>query len=203
MHINTESMHINTETATVTVTFEIGAWFFRATRRLDSPSMHKRITDRTWMVPFLHLNCLCDLWDRGVVLSHDTFSWYAKHFCQVTWKSLHAVQSYGPDTKKRDGDTKASIQTLKLQVWPWPLRQGRASYVWHVVSICKTLVQYYFKILPCIRKLQPGHESMHINTESMHINTETASVTLTFEIWVWNFYATHCLDMVNTFAKLF
>ena len=45
-------MHINTETASVTLTFEIGALFYSATRR------------------------------------------------RRKWKYIHAVQSYGPDTKK-------------------------------------------------------------------------------------------------------
>ena len=30
-----ENMHISTENESVTLTFEIGTWFFRATRRLD------------------------------------------------------------------------------------------------------------------------------------------------------------------------
>ena len=69
--------------------------------------MHKRITDRTRLISFLHLNCLCDidLKDLGVVLSPDTSSLYAKHFCQVIWKSIHEVQSYGPDIKNTDAQT--------------------------------------------------------------------------------------------------
>ena len=52
----------------------------------------------------LHLNCLCDLdlWERGVVLLRDKLSWNGKHFYQVIWKSIHAVQSYGPDAKNPD-----------------------------------------------------------------------------------------------------
>ena len=37
----------------------------------------------------------------------------------------------------------------------------------------------------------------------MQINTETASVTLTYEIGMWFFLATHLLDMQNSCAKLF
>ena len=32
----------------------------------------------------------------------------------------------------------------KNAVWPWPLRQRRGSFVRHVISICLTLVPYYF-----------------------------------------------------------
>ena len=44
-----ESMQINTKTASVTLTFEIGAWFFLVTHHLD---MHKRITVWTGMVEY-------------------------------------------------------------------------------------------------------------------------------------------------------
>ena len=48
-----------------------------------------------------------------------------------------------------------------------------------------------------MRELQPGHESMQINTE-------TASVTLTFDIVVWFFKMTRRrLDMPKPCAKLF
>ena len=45
------------------------------------------------------------VWQSSVVLSCDTTSWYAKHLCQVIWKSIHAVQSYGQDTKNLDTQT--------------------------------------------------------------------------------------------------
>ena len=59
-----------------------------------------------------------------------------------------------------------------------------------------TDVPNYFKILPCIRELQNGHEWMHINNQAK-------SVTLTFKMGAWFFQATHNLDMLNTCAKLF
>ena len=64
------------------------------------------------------------------------------------------------------------------------------SIVRHIILICLTFVPYYFKILPYVRELQPGHKSKHTNTE-------TACMTFTFEIGVWFFRVTCRLDMLN------
>ena len=91
---------------------------------------------------------------------------------------------------------KFNKSTIKLKMWPWNLRQWRGYSSQHVVLICKTLVPNYIiiKILQCIREFQPGHEWLHINNK-------VKSATLTFEIGVWFFHVTRCLDMPNTCAK--
>ena len=68
-----------------------------------------------------NLNCLCDLdlWDRGVVLSHDTSSWYAKHFCQVIWKSSNAVQSSDTKFGCTDGQMDSVILICPQRTFQW------------------------------------------------------------------------------------
>ena len=52
---------------------------------------------------------------------------------------------------------------------------GHGSFAWQVALICQTLLPNQFTILPCIKELKPGQESMYINIETAH-------VTSTFEI---------------------
>ena len=67
---------------------------------------------------------------------------------------------------------------------------GCGSFSRHIVLICQTIVPNYFKILPCISKLQTG-------LEWLHINNQAKSATLTFKIGAWFFHTTHSLDMLR------
>ena len=74
--------------------------------------------------------------------------------------------------------------TLMFKIRAWFFR---ATCRLDMLNTCATL----FKILLFIMEIQPRHGSMHINIE-------TVRVTLTFEIVVRFFIATHRLDMANT-----
>ena len=52
--------------------------------------MYKEIIAQTQKHVYKHWNCKCDLnlWDRGVVLSRDMSSWYAKYLCYIILKSF-------------------------------------------------------------------------------------------------------------------
>ena len=98
-----ESMHTITETASVTLTFDIRAWFF--SRHVDLIwqtlvlnyfkiilCIRQLQTGYEWLHFYIYTAAYVTLTlkieDRGVVHSPDTSSWYAKHVCQVIWKSM-------------------------------------------------------------------------------------------------------------------
>ena len=105
---STVCMHIIISAANATLTLEIGSWFFCMTFHLDMPNtcaklfynpsngMHKKSTAWTGKHACKHWNCTIirlDLWDRGLILSWDTLSRYAKHLHKHTnslKKSFHA-----------------------------------------------------------------------------------------------------------------
>jgi hypothetical protein len=72
---------------------------------LQNPFKHKKFMDRTQHIPS---NRQCWPWiskcnlhpgGRGLVVAHDTSSYYNKYLCQVISNSFDKWQSYGPDTK--------------------------------------------------------------------------------------------------------
>ena len=82
---------------------------------------------------------------------------------------------------------KSATLTFEIEAWFNPAT--------HRLDMFQTHLPYYFKILPCIKELQPGHESMHVNTE-------TASVTLTFEIWTRHVVMIRTLLVPNYFKVI-
>ena len=80
--------------------------------------------------------CDLDLWDRGMVLLYDTLYWYAKHLCQVLWKSIQATHSYGLGIKKLDCIDKWMVQFESFMV----------SFTEHMVLICKRLYRTILKL---------------------------------------------------------
>jgi hypothetical protein len=55
----------------------------------------------------------------------------------------------------------------------------------------------YFKILPCLTKLQFGHVCVYLLTQTVKLQN------VSFEVGTWFLDATYCLDAVDIFAKLF
>jgi hypothetical protein len=72
---------------------------------LQNPFKDKKVLDRTWHIssnrqswPWMS-KCYLDLGVRGLIVGHDTSSYYNKHLCQVISDSFDKWQSYGPDMK--------------------------------------------------------------------------------------------------------
>jgi hypothetical protein len=72
---------------------------------LQNPFIDKKVMDRLRHIPS---NRLCWPWmskcdlvpgGRGLVVAHDTSSYYNKHLCQIISNSFDKWQSYGPDKK--------------------------------------------------------------------------------------------------------
>jgi hypothetical protein len=72
---------------------------------LQNPFKGKKVIDRTRHIPSNRQcwpwmsKCHLDPGGRGLVVAHDTSSYYNKHLCQVISDSFNKWQSYGPDTK--------------------------------------------------------------------------------------------------------
>jgi hypothetical protein len=99
----------------VILTFEVGDRLLRMTHRLiivnncgkyiQNPFKDKKVINRTWHIPSNRQcwpwmsKCNLDPWGRGLVVAHDTSSYYNKHLCKVISNSFDKWQSYGPDKK--------------------------------------------------------------------------------------------------------
>ena len=69
------------------------------------PTMHDKVVGQT-PTGFTEVNaeslcvdCDLDFWPRDMVLVYDISFCHDDHLCQIIFKSLHARQNYGPDTR--------------------------------------------------------------------------------------------------------
>jgi hypothetical protein len=107
--------YVNLWPPSLTLTLEVGDQLLRMTHRLiivnncgkylQNPFKDKKVMDQTRLIPSNRQcwpwmsKCDLDLGGRGLVVAHDTSSYYNKHLCQVISDSFDKWQSYGPDTK--------------------------------------------------------------------------------------------------------
>jgi hypothetical protein len=124
----------------VTLTLVVGDQFLRTTHRLiivnkcgkylQNPFIDKKVMDRTQHIPSNRQcwpwmsKCDLDPGGRGLVVGHDTLSYYNKHLCQVISNSFDKWQSYGHG--QTDGHThKMVLMWLFLwSFWPFLVTQG-------------------------------------------------------------------------------
>jgi hypothetical protein len=99
----------------VTLTLEVGDQLLRMThhliivnncgKHLQNPFKDKKVMDRTWHIPSNRQcwhwmsKCYLDPGGMGLVVVHETSSYYNKHFCQVISDSFDKWQSYGTAMK--------------------------------------------------------------------------------------------------------
>ena len=108
-----ESMHINTKTASVTKHLcqtILKSFHAYENYRLDMNCCIFTFKLLVWPWP----------WDRGMVLSHDISSWYAKYFCKVIWKSIHGPGHTDGRTDSRcdfNITPKVSLGHKKTCIW--------------------------------------------------------------------------------------
>jgi hypothetical protein len=129
--------YVNLWPPSVTLTLEVGDRLLRMTHRLiivnnwgkylQNPFKDKKVMDRTRHIPLNRQcwpwmsKCDLDLWVRGLLVAHDTSSYYNKHLCQVISYSFDKLQSYGPETKVWRTDRR----TEPITISPFFLRKGR------------------------------------------------------------------------------
>jgi hypothetical protein len=121
----------------VTLTLEVGDRLLRITHRLiivnncgkylQYPFTDKKVMGWTQHIPsnrhYWPWMSKCDLdpGGRGLVVAHDTLSYYNKHLCQVISDSLDKWQINGPDTKAWRRDERMDGKTDYI---PFFLRKG-------------------------------------------------------------------------------
>ena len=78
-----------------------------------------------------------DIWPSDKVLASDTLSCHDNHLCHIIFKSHHAIQSYGLDTKRFHH----SLSTkFKCKLWSWPLTYQHGSCTWNIILSCLSFV---------------------------------------------------------------
>jgi hypothetical protein len=131
---------VNLWPPSVTLTLEVGNRLLCMAHRLiivnncgkylQNPFKDKKVMDRTRHIPS---NRQCSLWmskcdldlgGKGLVVAHDTSSYYNKHLCQVISDSFDKWQSYGLDTKVWRTDGQTDIWTEPITISPFFLRKG-------------------------------------------------------------------------------
>jgi hypothetical protein len=98
----------------LTLTLKVGDWFLCMThcliivnnygKYLQNSFIDKKVMDQTQHIPSNRQcwpwmsKCDLDPGGRGLVVVHDTSSYYNKHLCEVISNSFEKWPSYGPDT---------------------------------------------------------------------------------------------------------
>jgi hypothetical protein len=149
--------YVNIWPPSVTLTLEVGDRLLHIThcliivnncsKYLQNPFKDMKVMDRTRHIPS-NRQCWpwmskCDLvlGGRGLVVAHDTSSYYNKHLCQVISDSFDKWQSYGPDTKVWRTD-----MPLKLTKGPFLLL---FSFVWPLILLLRN--ELYCSLLFCLQ----------------------------------------------------
>jgi hypothetical protein len=101
--------YVNILPPSVTLTLEVGdqfcAWHIVRLLFTIMASIYKIPSSRTRHIPSNRQcwpwmsKCELDPGGKGLVVAHDTLSYYYKHLCQVISNSFYKWQSYGPDTE--------------------------------------------------------------------------------------------------------
>ena len=105
---------------------------------------------------------MCALWPWPCRHDLGSRSWHTLRSCTtIVWniKILSrceiAVESYGPDTIRTDGQT--NTRTLvKCALWPWLWKYDLGSRSWHTIGSWTTILLNIIQIQGYSRKLWPG-----------------------------------------------